>query len=125
MLDGGRFDLPCHPAGVCVVLKSGFCFTGNYMTEIANDARFMRDPDLVAADMDGDLVMMSIDNGEYYGVGGVGPRIWELLESPRTVEQISAAIVDEFEVEADTCREDILGFIRQLLDMGLVRQISA
>ena len=95
------------------------------MTEIANDARFMRDPDLVAADMDGDLVMMSIDNGEYYGVGGVGPRVWELLESPRTVAQISAAIVEEFDVEADTCREDMLGFIRQLLDMGLVRRIPA
>lgn len=95
------------------------------MAEIDNDACFMRDPDLVAADMDGDLVMMSIDNGEYYGVGGVGPRIWELLESPRTVEQITAAIVEEFDVEADTCREDMLGFIRQLLDMGLVRRIPA
>ena len=95
------------------------------MTDLNPDTPLIRDPDLVAADMDGDLVMMSIDNGEYYGVGGVGPRIWELLESPRTVEQISAAIVDEFEVEAETCREDILGFIRQLLDMGLVRQISA
>ena len=95
------------------------------MTDLNPDTPMIRDPDLVAADMDGDLVMMSIDNGEYYGVGGVGPRVWELLESPRTVEQISAAIVDEFEVEADTCREDILGFIRQLLDMGLVRRIPA
>ena len=95
------------------------------MTDLNPDTPLIRDPDLVAADMDGDLVMMSIDNGEYYGVGGVGPRVWELLESPRTIEQITAAIVDEFEVEAETCREDILGFIRQLLDMGLVRQISA
>ena len=95
------------------------------MTDLNPDTPLIRDPDLVAADMDGDLVMMSIDNGEYYGVGGVGPRIWELLESPRTVEQITAGIVDEFEVEAETCREDILGFIRQLLDMGLVRQIPA
>lgn len=95
------------------------------MTDLKPDTPLIRDPDLVAADMDGDLVMMSIDNGEYYGVGGVGPRIWELLESPRTVEQITAAIVEEFEVEADTCREDMLGFIRQLLDMGLVRRIPA
>ena len=95
------------------------------MTDLNPDTPLIRDPDLVAADMDGDLVMMSIDNGEYYGVGGVGPRIWELLESPRTVEQITAAIVEEFDVEADTCREDMLGFIRQLLDMGLVRRIPA
>ncbi len=95
------------------------------MTDLTPDTALIRNPELVAAEMDGDLVMMSIDNGEYYGVGGVGPRIWELLESPRTVEQITAAIVEEFEVEADSCREDMLGFIRQLLDMGLVRQIPA
>lgn len=71
--------------------------------------------------MDGDLVMMSIENDEYYGVGGVGPRIWELLESLRTVGQITAAIVDEFEVETDRCREEIVAFVRQLLDLGLLR----
>jgi len=31
---------------------------------------FVRNPDLIAADMDGDTVMMSIECGEYYGIGG-------------------------------------------------------
>ena len=86
--------------------------------------RFVRHPDLVAADMDGDLVMMSIENGEYYGVGGVGPRVWELLEQPVTLGQIVATISEEFEVEEHGCYEDMLGFVRQLFDMGLVSRVS-
>jgi hypothetical protein len=33
-----------------------------------------RKPNLVAADIDGDLVM-SIEQGEYFGITGVGPRV--------------------------------------------------
>lgn len=94
------------------------------MTDLTLDTPLIRNPDLVAAEMDGDLVMMSIDHGEYYGVGGVGPRIWELLEQPITVEAITAIICDEFDVEADRCREDMHGFALQLLEMGLVKPVE-
>ena len=73
-----------------------------------------RDPDLVAAEMDGDLVMMSIENGEYYGVGGVGPRIWELLEQPTSLKQIVQTITAEFDVEEERCRDDALVFAERL-----------
>jgi hypothetical protein len=81
----------------------------------------VRDPDMVAAEMDGDLVMMSIERDEYFGIAGVGTRAWELLEQPMTVEQICAVIGTEFEVDEATCREDMLGFANELLTLGLVK----
>ena len=54
------------------------------MSSIQGTTVVVRDPDMIAAEMDGDLVMMSIERGEYFGVGGVGPRLWELLEAPWT-----------------------------------------
>ncbi len=92
--------------------------------ELTPNTLLKRDPDLVAAEMDGDLVMMSVHHGEYYGVGGVGPRIWELLEHPVSVEQITTTICSEFEVEPERCREDMNGFALQLLEMGLVKTIE-
>lgn len=91
------------------------------MTTLEPTTSLIRHPDLIAARMDGDLVMMSIEQHEYYGVSGVGPRIWELLEQPATVEKIAATLCEEFEVEAATCRKDLLEFAQQLLDMGLVQ----
>lgn len=95
------------------------------MCMISDNTPLVRDPDLIAAPMDGDLVMMCIESGNYYGVGGVGPRIWELLEQPVTVEAITAVICNQFDVDADRCRPDIAAFVRQLLDAGLVRTATS
>jgi hypothetical protein len=91
------------------------------MSPIDPATLIVRDPDMIAAEMDGDLVMMSIERGEYFGIGGVGTRAWELLEEPTTLVGICAAVCEEFDVDAATCRADLLGFVDELLTLGLVR----
>ena len=90
------------------------------MTTITLDSQFVRNPDLIATDMDGDTVMMSIERGEYYGVSGVGTRIWELLEKPITLSQVITTICADFEVDEATCQADAERFIRELMDNGMV-----
>lgn len=84
------------------------------------DQLLVRNPDLIATNMDGDTVMMSIERGEYYGVGGVGTRVWELLEKPMNLSELIAAICAEFEVDEATCQADMERFIRELMDNGMV-----
>ncbi|WP_295393068.1 PqqD family peptide modification chaperone [uncultured Thiodictyon sp.] len=91
------------------------------MTTIDPTTPIIRNSDLVAADMDGDLVMMSIEEGEYYGISGVGPRIWELLERPVTVDELAVTICGEFAVDEPTCRSDLLHFTQELIGLGLVQ----
>ena len=91
------------------------------MSSIQGTTVVVRDPDMIAAEMDGDLVMMSIERGEYFGVGGVGPRVWELLEAPHSVDDLCAVILREYEVDESTCRRDVLAFVEQLLDRGLLK----
>lgn len=90
------------------------------MAAVTLDHLIIRNPDLVAADMDGDTVMMSIERGEYYGISGVGSRIWELLERPTTLAAICEIIHAEFEVDEETCLTDARKFILELMDNGLV-----
>ena len=91
------------------------------MSGIQGDSVVVRDPDMIAAEMDGDLVMMSVERGAYFGIGGVGTRVWELLEQPRSVDQLCAAIVAEYEIDEATCRTDVTAFVQRLLDEKLVR----
>jgi hypothetical protein len=91
------------------------------MSDIRADDLVVRDPDMIAAEMDGDLVMMSIEQGRYYGIGGVGTRVWELLEKPASVDQLCSAVLDEYDVEEDVCRSDIQAYVERLLDMGLLQ----
>lgn len=86
---------------------------------LTRDTAVKRNPQLIAADMDGDTVMMSIESGEYFGLGGVGTRVWDLLAQPHTIAQLTQAICAEYEVDAATCEADIIRFLDELLANGL------
>lgn len=90
------------------------------MTNLTPHTSLIRNPDLIATDMDGDTVMMSIERGEYFGIGGVGSRLWELLAQPVSIAQLSETICAEFEVDAATCQADVDKFAHELLQHGLV-----
>jgi len=87
--------------------------------QLTLETKVTRNPRLIAADMDGDTVMMSIESGEYFGLGGVGTRIWELLAKPHTLAQLVQTICTEYEVDAATCEGDVRRFVGDLLDNGL------
>lgn len=88
-----------------------------------NDAgRFIQNPDISAADMDGDTVMLDIERGEYFGLGGVGSRVWELLAQPSTLSALVARLCNEFEVEAAVCDKDIRAFLSYLYEHGLIKE---
>lgn len=75
---------------------------------------------LVAADLDKQKVMMSIESGKYYGLDSVGSRIWELIGKQHTVRELVLELVKEYDVEEVTCRRDVLVFLNKLYDQGLI-----
>ena len=90
------------------------------MSQIDDSKSYCRNADLLSVEMDGDLVMMSIDSGNYYGVSGIGPRIWELLESPRGFGELVDGICDEFEVDSETAASDLKAFLAKLSENGMI-----
>ena len=79
-----------------------------------------RNSDLIAADMDGDTVMMSLERGTYFRLGGVGSRIWNLLENPTSVSAIVRAICAEYDVDEQTCTRDVQRFVAMMIENELV-----
>jgi len=90
------------------------------MTTLTLNTPITQIPDLVATDMDGDTVMMSIERGEYFGIGGVGSRVWDLLAQPTTLAKITQAICAEYSVDEATCQADMQDFVAELIKNGLV-----
>lgn len=86
--------------------------------------KIMRDPDIIATDMDGETVMMSIEQGQYYGLSGIGPFLWGLLVDPRSIEQLCAQVLRKFDVDEATCQADIMSFVGDLLDKGVLRRVD-
>lgn len=74
----------------------------------------------VSSDLAGETVLLSLDTARYFGLPGVGSRIWELLRAPVRVSDICAAITGEYDVSAERCEADTIHFLRQLLEKGLI-----
>ncbi|MES2355952.1 MAG: lasso peptide biosynthesis PqqD family chaperone [Pseudomonadota bacterium] len=90
------------------------------MNALTLDTKVLRNPDLVATKMDGEVVMMSIELGEYFGINSVGSRIWELLESKQSISEICKHICDEYEVDSEQCQLDVLAFTNDMLARNIV-----
>lgn len=78
-----------------------------------------RDP--VAVEVDRTVVMLGLEQGKYYGLDGVGGRIWALVETPRSVRDVCAELALEYEVEPDTCLSEVVEFLTELARERLVR----
>jgi Coenzyme PQQ synthesis protein D (PqqD) len=80
-----------------------------------------RDAQVIAAEVDQDLVMVSITNGFYYGVTNVGREIWEAIEHPRKVSGIIDELSATYEVDRSSCEEQTLCFLEDLLKENLIQ----
>jgi hypothetical protein len=71
-----------------------------------------------------EAVILDLKAGVYYGLNATGTRVWNLIQQPRTVEQVRDAILDEYDVDADDCERDLLALLQDLQNRGLVRAES-
>ena len=83
--------------------------------------RFRVNTEEVAAKViDGEAIIINLTTGVYYSMGGVGGKIWSLLESHHGVGSVVDALQARYEVDAETCRTDVLQLAAQLYEEGLM-----
>jgi hypothetical protein len=91
---------------------------------IAHDTTLSRTDEMLYAPVGTEeAVMLSVT--AYYGLNAVAVRIWELLERPRTVAELCTQLCEEFEVDAPTCEAEVLEFVNDLIDNGIVHAAAA
>jgi ethanolamine ammonia-lyase large subunit len=80
-----------------------------------------RDPDVIAAEADRDLVMVSIANGLYYGVSDVAREIWETIERPKKISDLIDDLASKYNIDRITCEQETLSFLEDLRTEGLLK----
>jgi len=73
-----------------------------------------------SAEVDGESVILDLEEGIYHGLNPVGARIWSEIQEPTPVEEITAAISAEYDVDTEQCREDVISLLRDLKENGLI-----
>lgn len=74
----------------------------------------------LSADLGSEFVILGAREELYYGVDGVGARIWELIQEPRTVSFLVETISAEYEVDPERCAKDVEVFLDELSRRSLV-----
>ena len=74
----------------------------------------------MATPVDDELVIIHFDSNAYYGFDMIGRRIWELIEEPRTVADLCAALCEEYDVAPPRCESDVLSFLSELAESKVV-----
>ena len=88
------------------------------------DSILVRDPTLAAADLDGRVVVLSVDAGTYVSFNGVASDIWQMLSEPRRVGDIFDTLSQSHDVDAATLSRDVLPFLQRLIERRLARQLD-
>ena len=70
--------------------------------------------------LEGESVVLHLDSGKYFGFEAVGARIWELLQHPRKVSDIRDAVLREYDADPAGCERDLLAFLREMQEAGLI-----
>ena len=73
-----------------------------------------RRPGWLSAQVGEEIVMMSVETGDYVGLNSVGARIWELIEAPAELDELCARLEGEFEAPPEVCRRDVETFLAEL-----------
>lgn len=84
------------------------------LTEIADDARPVPGPRVVATKLDDELVLCDKLSGEVYVLNHTGARIWALCDGDRRMREIAQMISAEFGVTYQRARADVLWLVRDL-----------
>jgi len=85
---------------------------------VRNDNKFMISP------IGDEIVMMSMENGNYIGINSVGASIWEKLEQPTPVNELVNYLVVIYDIHKDECEQKTIKYLYDMLDAEMLTVIS-
>lgn len=83
--------------------------------------KLIRNSNLMASAIDDELVMMDMEQGNYFGLNAVGAHIWAVLETPQSREDIVSSVKNDFDAPDQSALEkEVLEFIQTMIDNKLI-----
>lgn len=84
------------------------------------DMIYQRTANTFSGRLQDELIMLDVTLGKYFTLNHVAARIWEILEDPKTEDEICGALLEEYEVEENECRNEVIEYLEKMIKFGLV-----
>ena len=86
--------------------------------------RYQAIREYLCCEVNGEAVVLSLKNGKYYGLNPVALRIWELIQTPLSANEVEKAILLEYKVENEVCEQAVATFLKQMAAEDLIILIN-
>lgn len=90
---------------------------GNSHQEIK---RIARAPALVSANVDDEIVIMSLDKGHYFGLDDIASEIWKRLDRHPTLPDLIDSLAQDYDASRGTIEKEVVELLRRMAEQGLV-----
>jgi radical SAM protein with 4Fe4S-binding SPASM domain len=92
------------------------------MMEAKNNTKyFKRKDNLVSEEIDDEIIVFDVENGEFYEFEGIGSFIWNRIEG-NNLDSIVKAVCSDYDIDNEIAVEDSLSFINDLFEKALIFQ---
>lgn len=90
------------------------------MVSIDPEKLFRKSKVQVNGDIDDGIMYYHSGKRKFYTGNQMTKRIWDLLETPQSINQITATLQNDFDATADQIRTDVSSFFKQMEQEGLI-----
>lgn len=91
--------------------------------QIGDATMISRSPSVVTAEVDGEIVMMSIEQGRYFGLDDIGSDIWKRIEPPCSFATLVDGLAAAYEADRATIATDVQNLLGRMVEQDVVRLV--
>ena len=73
-----------------------------------------KNKNIISNQIDGETVIMRIEENDYFQLDETGTYIWNIIDKPISVIEISDKIIEHFGISREQSENDMLNFINEL-----------
>lgn len=100
--------------------RGGFFFEEQRERQVNFPKQHSRKGDVIWQNLEGEIVLLNPNTGEYFGLNDVASSFWELIDGTRNLGDIIDGLLGEYEVEREELHRDIEALIQRMLPFNLV-----
>jgi len=90
---------------------------------VSEDLKYVAHENLAASMVDGEAVILNLQDGNYYGLNAVGAEVWRWLREPKTINELVRLLTAQFKVDSGTARQDIVRLLGDLEARHLIQAV--
>lgn len=86
--------------------------------------KYRRSGQALHSEIGGDVVALQIARGQCFGMTNVTADVWRLLLEERSLDEICAQLLEQYDIDEDSCRNEVGQLIDVMTNEGLIEPVA-